>query len=80
MSRIRLNQELRNKVGSRFKVHFEAEDTQEKRKYDSLKADQLEINDNAWKLAKQIVRRHYLPEDIVPCQHQLSDIVFQHTL
>ena len=30
MSRIRLNQELRNKCGSRFKVHFEAEDTQEK--------------------------------------------------
>ena len=64
MSRIRLNQELRNKVGSRFKVHFEAENTQEKQDYDNKKADQLEINDNAWTLAKQIVRRHYLPEDV----------------
>ena len=33
MSRIRLNQELRNKCGSRFKVHFEAENTQEKEKF-----------------------------------------------
>jgi hypothetical protein len=64
MSRIRLNQELRNKTTSRFKVHFEAENTQEKQDYDNKKADQIEINDNAWTLAKQIVRRHYLPEDV----------------
>ena len=32
MSRIRLNQELRNKTGSRFKVHFAQEETQEKEK------------------------------------------------
>jgi hypothetical protein len=69
MSRIRLNQELRNKTTSRFKVHFEAEDTQEKQDYDNKKADQIEINDNAWTLAKQIVRRHYLPEDIVKAQY-----------
>ena len=31
--RIRLNQELRNKIGSRMRVHLEAEDTQERRKY-----------------------------------------------
>ena len=69
MSRIRLNQELRNKTGSRFKVHFEAEDTQEKQEYDNLKADQIEINDNAWTLAKQIVRRHYTEDDIVKAQY-----------
>ena len=69
MARIRLNQELRNKTGSRFKVHFEAENTQEKKAYDDLKADQIEINDNAWTLAKQIVRRHYLPEDIVKARY-----------
>jgi len=69
MSRIRLNQEYRNKIGTRMRVHIEAEDTQEKRKYDDLKADQIEINDNAWTLAKQIVRRHYLPEDIVKAQY-----------
>ena len=38
MSRIRLNQEYRNKIGTRMRVHLEAEDTQEKRKYDDLKA------------------------------------------
>ena len=69
MARIRLNQELRNKCGSRFKVHFEAEDTQEKKSYDDLKADQIEINDNAWTLAKKIVRQHYTPEDIVKARY-----------
>ena len=69
MGRIRLNQEFRNKVNSRMRVHIEAEDTQEKKVYDDLKADQIEINDNAWTLAKQIVRRHYLPEDIVKARY-----------
>jgi len=32
MSRIRLNQEFRNKIGTRMRVWAEAEDTQEKRK------------------------------------------------
>jgi len=69
MSRIRLNQEFRNKIGTRWRVHLEAENTQEKQAYDDLKADQLEINDNAWTLAKKIVRRHYLPEDIVKARY-----------
>jgi len=69
MGRIRLNQEYRNKIGTRMRVHLEAEDTQEKKKYDDLKADQLEINDNAWDLAKQIVRKHYTPEDIVKAKY-----------
>ena len=64
MARIRLNQEYRNKVNSRMRVHLEAEDTQEKKSYVDLKADQLEINDNAWTLAKQIVRRHYTEDDV----------------
>ena len=46
MSRIRLNQESRNKVGTRMRVHLEQEPTQEKKTYDKLKADQIEINDN----------------------------------
>ena len=69
MSRIRLNQEFRNKIGTRMRVHLEAEHTQEKDKYDNLKADQIEINDEAWKLAKQIVRREYTPEDIVKARY-----------
>jgi len=37
MARIRLNQEYRNKIANRIKVHLQQEDTQEKRKYDTLK-------------------------------------------
>ena len=69
MARIRLNQEYRNKMGTRMRVHLEAEDTQERKSYDDQKADQLEINDNAWTLAKQIVRKHYTPEDIVKAKY-----------
>jgi len=64
MARIRLNNEYRTKVGNRIKVHLFQEDTQEKRKYDSLKADQIQINDDAWKMAEKIVRRHYTDEDV----------------
>ena len=38
MTRIRLNQEYRNKIANRMRVHLEQEDTQEKQKYDTLKA------------------------------------------
>jgi len=64
MARIRLNNEYRNKVAQRIKIHLQQEDTQEKRRYDSLKADQIQINDDAWKMAEQIVRRHYTDEDV----------------
>jgi hypothetical protein len=46
------------------RVHLEQEPTQEKTKYDELKADQIELNDKAWKLAEQIVRKHYTPSDV----------------
>ena len=59
MARLRLNQEYRNKIANRMRVHLEQEDTQEKQKYDELKAQQVYINDNACKVAEQIVRRHY---------------------
>lgn len=64
MARIRLNQEYRNKIANRIKQHLFQEDTQEKRKYDDLKADQININDNAWAVAEKIVRRHYTDEDV----------------
>jgi len=64
MSRIRLNQEYRNKIANRMRVHLEQEDTQEKKKYDELKANQIELNDNAWKTAETIVRRHYTDDDV----------------
>ena len=64
MTRIRLNQEYRNKIANRMRVHLEQEDTQEKQKYDELKANQIDINDNAWKIAEKIVRRHYTEDDV----------------
>jgi len=64
VSRIRLNQEYRNKIANRMRVHLEQEDTQEKQKYDELKAQQVDINDNAWKVAEKIVRRHYTLDDV----------------
>ena len=64
MSRIRLNSEYRNKIANRMRVHLEQEDTQEKKKYDELKANQIDINDNAWKVAEGIVRRHYTEDDV----------------
>ncbi len=64
MSRIRLNQEYRNKIANRMRVHLEQEPTIEKQKYDELKADQIELNDNAWNLAETIVRKHYTPSDV----------------
>ena len=64
MTRIRLNQEYRNKTANRMRVHLEQEDTQEKQKYDELKGQQIDLNDNAWKVAEQIVRRHYTEDDV----------------
>jgi len=64
MARLRLNQEYRNKIANRMRVHLENEDTQEKQKYNELKAKQIDINDNAWKVAETIVRRHYTPSDV----------------
>ena len=69
MSRIRLNQEYRNKIANRMRVHLEQEPTQEKTKYDELKADQIELNDNAWNIAETIVRKHYTPEDVKMAYH-----------
>jgi hypothetical protein len=64
MTRIRLNQEYRNKIANRIKVHLQQEDTHEKQTYDQLKGDQIQLNDDAWKMAEKIVRRHYTEDDV----------------
>jgi hypothetical protein len=46
------------------RVHLEQEDTQEKQKYDELKTKQTQINDDAWKVAETIVRKHYTEDDV----------------
>jgi len=64
MSRLRLNQELRNKISSRWRVHAEQEETDEREKYfrarESIKPEQ----DKAWDLTHTIVRRHYTDDDV----------------
>ena len=69
MSRIRLNNEYRNKIANRMRVHLEAEDTQEKQKYDELKGQQIDLNDKAWSVAEKIVRRHYTDQDVKMAYH-----------
>jgi len=69
MTRLRLNQEYRNKIANRMRVHLEQEDTIEKQTYDNLKADQIDINDNAWKMAETIVRRHYTEDDVAKARY-----------
>ena len=70
--RIRLNQELRNKIGNRMRVHLEAEDTQEKRKFQDLRNSFKALQDKSWKLAKVCVERQY-PKADVDMAHYLQD-------
>ena len=69
MSRIRLNQELRNKCGTRFKVHFEQEDTQEKEKFFHERENFKAIQDKTWELAKVCVSRQYPKADVDMAQY-----------
>ena len=69
MARIRLNQEYRNKISNRMRVHLEQEDTQEKEKFFQLRENMKPLQDQTWKLAEQIVSRHYTPEDIKMAYH-----------
>jgi len=72
MSRIRLNQELRNKCGSRFKVHFEQEQTQEKEDFFQERENFKAHQDKTWELAKVCVTRQY-PKKDVQMAHYLQD-------
>jgi len=62
--RLRLNQEYRNKVANRMRVHIEAEDTQEKEKYFQARENMKPMQDSAWDLAHTIVRRTYTEDDV----------------
>ena len=69
MARVRLNQEYRNKIANRMRVHLEQENTQEKEKFFQLREQMKPLTDETWKLAKEIVSRHYTPEDIKMAYH-----------
>ena len=69
MSRIRLNGEYRNKIANRMRLHLEQETTQEKEAYLKAREEIKPLQDLTWKLAEQIVRRHYTPEDVKMAKH-----------
>ena len=69
MARVRLNQEYRTKIANRMRVHLESEDTQEKEKFFQLREQMKPLQDQTWKLAEEIVSRHYTPEDIKMAYH-----------
>ena len=72
MSRIRLNQEYRNKGGHRFRTHLEQEETQEKEDFFQKRERFKAIQDKTWSLAKVCVARQY-PEKDVQMAHYLQD-------
>ena len=69
MARIRLNQEYRNKIANRMRVHLEQENTKEKDKFLQAREETQPLQDQTWQLAKEIVSRHYTPEDIKMAYH-----------
>ena len=70
--RLRLNQELRNKIASRWRVHAEAEHTNEKEKFFKEREGFLAKQNATWDLAKECVTRQY-PKDDVKMAHYLQD-------
>jgi len=72
MSRIRLNQEYRNKVAVKMKSYAEQEDTQEKEKFFQERENFKAIQDKTWTLAQQCVSRQY-PQKDVDMAHYLQD-------
>ena len=72
MSRLRLNQEYRNKIANRMRVHLEQENTQEKEKFFQLRESFLDKQNATWDLAKQCVTKQY-PKKDVDIAHYLQD-------
>jgi len=70
--RLRLNQDYRNKISNRMRVHLEQENTQEKEKFFQLRESFLDKQNATWDLAQQCVTRQY-PKDDVKMAHYLQD-------
>ena len=70
MARVRNNQGHRSKILNVFmRPYLEQEHTQEKEAFDQAREIIKPLQDQTWKLAKQIVSRHYTPEDIKMAYH-----------
>ena len=64
MTRIRLNNEYRQKFFNRIKHVFEEENTQEKEAYLQARENVDEAYSKVFPLAKEVVERTNLPEDV----------------
>jgi len=70
MARVRNNQGHRNKILNVFmRPYLEQENTQEREAYLQAREIMKPLQDKTWQLAKQIVSRHYTPEDIKMAYH-----------
>jgi hypothetical protein len=70
MARVRNNQGHRNKILNVFmRPYLEQENTQEREAYLQARETIKPLQDKTWQLAKQIVSRHYTPEDIKMAYH-----------
>ncbi len=69
MSRIRLNQEYRNKIANRMRVHIEQENTQEKEKFFQCRENFKAHQDATWQLAQECVSRQYPKKDVDMAQY-----------
>ena len=70
MARVRNNQGHRNKIANVFiRPYIEQENTQEREAFLQEREKIKPLQDVTWKLAKQIVSRHYTPEDIRMAYH-----------
>ena len=70
--RIRLNQELRNKVKVKMKTYAKQERTQEREAFDQERESFKGVQDKVWELAKLCVSRQY-PQKDVDMAHYLQD-------
>ncbi len=70
MARVRNNQGHRSKILNVFmRPYLEQEHTQEKEAFDQAREKIKPLQDQTWKLAEQIVRRHYTNEDVKMAYH-----------
>ena len=73
MARLRLNQEYRNKISNRMRVHLEQEETQEKENFFQLREKMKALTDYTFNdVATPICRRHYTNEDVKMAYHLQS--------
>ena len=70
MARVRNNQGHRSKILNVFmRPYLEQENTQEREAYLQARETVKPLQDKTWKLAEQIVRRHYTNEDVKMAYH-----------